>query len=129
MKQVAKRAIQAAVVALAATATLAGVTTPASAITQPSCSGSNDFTKVQMHYESGGSFYRCFANGGTASLREVLGRGSSIPAWVTQISTGNNRVQWYGDGRWQPATPIPKFTVFGWPHNPHGVSADAIRIV
>jgi hypothetical protein len=82
-----------------------------------------------MHYESGKSFDRCFANGGTASLTSDIGQGLAIPAWVTQISTGNNRVQWYGDGKWQPATPIPMFTIFRWPNHPHGVSADAIRIV
>ncbi|MFD2352181.1 hypothetical protein ACFSTC_27275 [Nonomuraea ferruginea] len=28
--------------------------------------------------------------------------------WVTRISTGNNRVQWYGDGRWQLSSADPE---------------------
>ena len=52
--------------------------------------------------------------------------------WLTRIWTGNNRVQWYGDGRWQPDPPvgvINKWTVFSWPNHPGGVSIDVIRIL
>ncbi|WP_410566227.1 hypothetical protein [Amycolatopsis sp. cmx-4-61] len=51
------------------------------------------------------------------------------PVWITELWTGNNRVQWHGDGRWQPETPIAKRTAFTWPNHPGGVKIDQIRIL
>ncbi|KAF2775112.1 secreted oxidoreductase [Streptomyces sp. OM5714] len=79
---------------------------------------------MQVTYHNYGYKYtNCYANAGAAA---DFGMGTN---WVTRISTGNNRVQWYGDGRWQPATPIAKNTVYQWPNHPGGVRIDAIRIL
>lgn len=126
MKQRAKRAVLTALTTFAATAAFTvATTTPAFAINYVNC-GPSDYLTLSGHTYYGGSWWKwtqCFANGGEASIN---GPGSQ---WADRISTGNNRVQWYGDGRWQPATPIGKNTVFTWPNYPGGVSINAIRIV
>ncbi|MFC0430848.1 beta/gamma crystallin domain-containing protein [Kutzneria buriramensis] len=82
-----------------------------------------DYLQLTLHRSGGSEILECFANGGEWDYP------GNQPLWVTRISTGNNRVQWHGDGAWQPATPIGKNTVFTWPHFPGGVRIDAIRIV
>ncbi|MDX3642746.1 hypothetical protein [Streptomyces sp. MB09-02B] len=50
-------------------------------------------------------------------------------SWITRISTGNNRVQWFGDAAWQPANGINKWNVMTWPNHPGGVRASWIKIL
>ncbi|WP_399896482.1 hypothetical protein ACGH7X_41480 [Streptomyces sp. BBFR51] len=116
-----KRAVHAAVATFAMTASLVGVTaTEASAINFVPCGNRTDLLKFEWHGPGVGGV-SCLANGGQISY--------GPNAWVKWISTGNNRVQWLGDGRWQPATPIPKNTLYKWPNHPDGVRMEAIRIV
>lgn len=61
------------------------------------------FVQVTTHQAGHSSRDLCFANAGTISLP-----GNS---WITRVSTGNNRVQWFGDARWQPDAGINKWTV------------------
>ncbi|WP_128377434.1 beta/gamma crystallin domain-containing protein [Streptomyces cavernae] len=123
MKQIAKRAALAATTTLALTASLTAVTeADAFAMNKVDC-GRSDFVQVTWH--DGGVGYSpdlCFANAG-----QVLLPGGH--AWIHRISTGNNRVQWFGDGRWQPADGINKWTVMTFPNNPGGVRAEWIRIL
>ncbi|MCC9706720.1 hypothetical protein E4N62_16445 [Streptomyces sp. MNU76] len=106
---------------LALTASLTALTaTNAFAINEVSC-GRSDFVQVTYHQPGRSDTNVCFANAGTAPLP-----GNS---WITRISTGNNRVQWYGDGRWQPDTPIAKNTVYTFPSHPGGVRMDKFRIL
>lgn len=121
MKHIAKRAALAATTTLALTASLTAVTaTEAFAINTVEC-GRTDFLRVTYHQAGHSAQDLCFANAGTMSLP-----GNS---WITRISTGNNRVQWFGDGSWQPDGGINKWTVFTWPNHPGGVSASWIRIL
>jgi len=110
---------------LVAAAVTAAVVNPgtAAAIDQVPCNN-NEFVRIEIHHSlwPPRETYWCFANGGEVTW-------SSSQWWVTQIWTGNNRVQWFGDGRWQPAQPINKWTVFGWPNHPGGVRINGIRIV
>ncbi|MEU6510887.1 beta/gamma crystallin domain-containing protein [Streptomyces sp. NPDC046942] len=123
MKHVAKRANLAAATTLALAASLTAVTaTDAFAINTVSC-GPSDFLQITVHTtDSGGPYDWCLANAGTWDMT-----GANM--WLHRISTGNNRVQWYGDGKWQPATPIDKYTVYTFPNNPGGVRMDEIRIL
>ncbi|MBH5336171.1 hypothetical protein IHE55_15805 [Streptomyces pactum] len=124
MNRKAKRVLPSVLVTLAAAATLTVATTPqASAIDAVRCV-SDEFVRVTAHL--GGTELDedfCFANAGQRHVGGVQGY------WATRIWTGNNRVQWYGDGRWQPAEPIGKNTVFTWPNHPGGVRIDGIRIL
>ncbi|WP_260328072.1 beta/gamma crystallin domain-containing protein [Streptomyces sp. Ag109_O5-1] len=121
MKQIAKRAALAAMTTLAVTASLTAVTaTDAFATNQVDC-GRSDFVQVTSHQAGHSDTDLCFANAGTISLP-----GNS---WITRISTGDNRVQWFGDAAWQPADGINKWTVMTWPNHPGGVSASWIRIL
>ncbi|MGW2640069.1 beta/gamma crystallin domain-containing protein [Streptomyces sp. NPDC001348] len=122
MKQIAKRAALAATTTLALTASLTAVTaTDAFAIDKVDC-GRSDFVQVTWHIGGGGySPDVCFANAGETGL------GGST--WIDRISTGNNRVQWFGDGVWQPAGGIDKWTVMTFPNHPGGVKATWIRIL
>ncbi|MEU6510888.1 MULTISPECIES: beta/gamma crystallin domain-containing protein [unclassified Streptomyces] len=121
MKHITKRAALAATTTLALTASLAALTaTDASAINQVDC-GRSDFVQVTYHQSGHSDSDLCFANAGTIALP-----GNS---WITRISTGNNRVQWFGDGQWQPADGINTWTVMTWPNNPGGVSASWIKIL
>gem|GEM_PF-1229974 len=108
-----------ALVAAAVTATVVNPGT-AAAIDQVPCS-SDEFVRVRMHFENQKDREYCYANGG-----EEIWNGRW---WVTQIWTGNNRVQWFGDSRWQPSQPINKWTLFRWPNHPGGVRINGIRIV
>ncbi|MEV5646519.1 beta/gamma crystallin domain-containing protein [Streptomyces flaveolus] len=120
-----KRRVRRAVLAgLSSTALLTSLSvgaTSASAIDPVPCGP--EFLKIQIHYDNSAWGWQCFANAGEYGLSPV------IQAWVTRIETGNNRVQWYGDGRWQPAQPIEKWTTYTWPNYSGGVRIDTIKIV
>lgn len=122
MKQIVKRAALAATTTLALTASLTAVTeADAFAMNKVDC-GRSDFVQVTWHDTHGGySPELCFANAGQVLMPD--------DAWIDRISTGNNRVQWFGDGRWQPAGGINKWSVMTWPNNPGGVRADWIKIL
>ena len=121
MKQTVKRAVLAATTTVSVTASLTALTaTSASATNQVDC-GRSDFVQVTSHQAGHGDTDLCFANAGVISLP-----GNS---WITRISTGNNRVQWFGDAAWQPAAGINKWTVMTWPNHPGGVSASWIQIL
>ncbi|MGW2640879.1 beta/gamma crystallin domain-containing protein [Streptomyces sp. NPDC001348] len=121
MKRTVKRAAMAAATTVALTASLTALTaTSASAINQVDC-GPSDFVQVTYHYAGHGDENLCLANAGVFPLP-----GNS---WITRISTGNNRVQWFGNGAWQPAEGINKWTVMTWPNHPGGVSASWVQIL
>jgi hypothetical protein len=123
MRNIAKRAALAATTTLALTASLTAVTaTEAFAINTVPC-GPSEFLRITVHStDSGGPYDWCVANAGTWDMT-----GANM--WLHRISTGNNRVQWYGDGRWQPDTPIAKNTVYTFPSHPGGVRMDKFRIL
>ncbi|WP_049575459.1 beta/gamma crystallin domain-containing protein [Nonomuraea sp. SBT364] len=123
MARIAERTVLAALGAVAMTAALTVATsTPAYAINEVPCAGRDDLVRATIHQTGHRSADYCYANAGEDYY--------AMPHWwVTRISTGNNRVQWYGDGRWQPAQPIPKYTVFTWPNHPGGVRISGIRIL
>lgn len=88
--------------------------------------GIRDYLHITVHATDGGSYDECFANAGVYNIRDYNGSAE----WITYIWTGNNRVQWHGDGRWQPDSgPIDKWTSFNWPNNPGGVRIDQIQIL
>lgn len=126
MKRIAGRAASAALASVALTASLTvAVPQAAYAIDVVQC-GNSEFAKILWHIDylgtrSGSPL--CFANAGEYDLDR---EGTE---WLDKIWTGNNRVQWYGDGKWQPATPIGKRTSFSWPNHPGGVKVDKIRIL
>ncbi|MFD5742207.1 beta/gamma crystallin domain-containing protein [Streptomyces massasporeus] len=121
MRHIARRAALAALTSLAVTASLTAGATNALAINEGTCSRS-DFLQITIHRPGENAQMRCYANAGEADLL-------SANWWVTRISTGNNRVQWYGDGRWQPAQAIDKWTVYTWPNHPGGVRINKVRIL
>ncbi|MEO3892723.1 beta/gamma crystallin domain-containing protein [Nonomuraea sp. B5E05] len=123
MKRITKRAALATLASVAMTASLAvALPTAAYAINEVPCAGRTDLVRATIHASGDSSANYCYANAGTEMYVQDVW-------WVTVISTGNNRVQWYGDGRWQPAQPIPKWTVFTWPNHPGGVRIQGIRIL
>lgn len=124
MTNIAKRTIATAFTSTALAAALVGVaSTSASAINTVPCDQSG-YTKLVLHYTGDTfAFDRCFANGGEMTVND----GNIM--WITQISTGNNRVQWFGDGRWQPDQPIPQWATYTWPNHTGGVQIEKIRIV
>lgn len=93
-------------------------------INQVPCS-SNSYLHVWFHQENASprQYEWCFANGGTVPIYCPGG------CWLDALSTGNNLVQWYGDGRWQPQPPIGKNTYYYFPNHPGGVSFEKIAIV
>lgn len=120
IKTIARKTIFASLISATMAAALVGAgTSSASAIDPVSCD-SKDYLQVQYH-DFLGNRTACFANGG-AYIFDAEG-------WATKIYTGNNNVQWFGDGRWQPDTPIGKWTTITWPNNPGGVRIDGVRIV
>jgi hypothetical protein len=88
--------------------------------------GNSQFLEVYWHAENNAprSNETCLANGGTWEFQCTPG-----PCWLDEISTGNNRVQYFGDDTWNPASPIGKNTVYTFPHFPGGVEFDAVKIV
>lgn len=124
MNRRAKQMVLSALTTIMAAASLTVATAPqASAINAVPC-GRGELVEVVLHFGSSEQYSSCYANAGAELIRDDFA-GS---AWVTRISTGNNRVQWYGDGKWQPSTPIDKWTTFTWPNHPGGVHIDAIGI-
>ncbi|CAM5394909.1 beta/gamma crystallin domain-containing protein [Streptomyces fumanus] len=120
MKRIARRAVLAGLSSAALLTSLSLGATNAAAINEVPCG--SEFLKLQLHYSGGGWFDRCYANAGQVTL------DTSGSLWVTKIETGNNMMQWYGDGRWQPAVPIAKWTTYTWPSFPDGVKIERINI-
>lgn len=118
------------VIALATVGMVAGTMSgSASAINTVPC-GNSEFASVDFHLGNditGNKYITCFANAGTAHFRSDP--GAPYTYWADKIWTGNNRVQWYGDGRWQPDQPIGKYTAMSWPNHPGGVRIEALRIL
>ncbi|WP_030542201.1 beta/gamma crystallin domain-containing protein [Streptomyces albus] len=111
--------------AMAAASLTVATPTQASAINLVDCNGRSDLLKVSWHYIFGGGWnahHVCFANAGEHDF-DVPGT-----EWLDNLSTGNNVVQWYGDGRWQPGTPIGKWTYYDFP-TVGSVKLDKIRIL
>ncbi|MGV9943561.1 beta/gamma crystallin domain-containing protein [Streptomyces sp. NPDC003401] len=126
MRRIIRQAAKAALAAAVAGSSLMVAPQSASAIDSVECYNISEYLHVYWHSYSGGSwsaYHTCYANAGERSFERP---GSQ---WVDQIQTGNNRVQWYGDGRWQPDTPIDKWTTFTWPNYPGGVRIEKIRIL
>jgi hypothetical protein len=123
MRRLAKRAVLAILMSVGVTTLLTVVTpTAAYAINTVECDDRYDLVHIHIHEGGHQPVEMCYANAGEAPF--------GYPnMWITRIWTGNNRVQWYGDGRWQPAQPIGKFTEFTWPNHPGGVNFGGIRIV
>lgn len=116
------------VVAMATVGLMAGTTVSASAIDTVSCNDNPDYAKVYWHYAidfNHVEHYTCFANAGQFMFFDPNGNGF----WADEIWSGNNRVQWFGDGQWQPAQPIDKYTAMYWPNYPGGVSIQYFRIL
>jgi hypothetical protein len=114
-----------AVAAAAAAALAVGLpATQASAIDKVDCNYRTDFTQITGHGKVGTPEQTwCFANAGATTWSGGYGIN-----WLTSIQTGNNVVQWHGDGRWQPDAPIDKWTTYIFPNHPGGVSVDGIFI-
>lgn len=116
-------------VALATVGVIAGTNCgTASAIDTVPC-GNSEFTSLDFHLSPdpiGNKYIVCFANAGTVTLFDPA---AARAFWADKIWTGNNRVQWFGDGRWQPEQPIGKYTAMYWPNYPGGVRIEAIRIL
>jgi hypothetical protein len=124
MNQNVKRAVLSALTLATVSLPLA-TASPASAINRVPC-GPRDYLKVTFHQRlSTKRYVWCYANAGETYVRFGLRQ----ELWVDKISTGNNRVQWYGDGRWQPNRPINKWTIFSWPNHPGGVRLQWLRIL
>lgn len=118
MAKVARR-----LAALIAAVVTAGVLNPgtAAAITDVPCF-SRDLVILKMHYSGDSdSKYYCYINKGEVRWGDGW--------WVDSIWTGDNIVQWHGDGRWQPAKPLGKWTTMRWPNHPGGVRMDGLRIL
>jgi len=131
MNRIAKKAIVSALAAGAMSVSLLGFTaTSASAANSVSCD-SPDYVHVSGHRSLGalnqGEFENCYANGGEVSTENVLNPAQNT--WVSQISTGNNHVVYFADGKWQPDEPIAPHTTYTWPNNPDGVHIEKIAIV
>ncbi|AZM61680.1 MULTISPECIES: hypothetical protein [unclassified Streptomyces] len=121
MKASARRAVLAGLVSATMVTSLSVGATSASAIGRVSCT-SDEFLKITVHFGDNdieGSDW-CYANKGWTGLPQNL--------WITKIWTGKNVVQWRGDGRWQPQTPIGKNRPYTWPNHWGGVRIDAIKI-
>lgn len=109
--------------AMFAPAGYASAATAAPSINSVPCD-SGDFVHVWWH-TSFGPGETCFANAGETAICPMPGD----TCWLDAISTGNNTVQFEGDGNWQPAAPIGKYTYYNFPNHPGGVNATEIRIL
>lgn len=125
MNRRVKRTALSALTALAAAVSLTVATAPqASAINMVDCGLREDYLKIYAHDMVGGNNREwCYANAGTTTWT-----GGYLPAWLVHLSSGNNVVQWHGDGRWQPDAPIGKWTLYTFPNHPGGVRIDGLRI-
>lgn len=133
MKRNAKRVVLAALLPIAmATSIICVASNGASAITTKPCDANapSEFTRIETHYTELGVTYQnldsCYANGGEMMFPD---EGYGGVYWVTKIWTGNNRVQWHGDGRWQPDGGIPPNTTMTWSNHPGGVEIDGLKIM
>ena len=118
MKRSARRAVLAGLASAAVMTSLTVGATSASAIGSVNCGP--EFLKVSWRgvlIPVEGT--NCYANAGEMSF--------SVAVRITKIVTGNNRVQWYANGRWQPEPAIGKWTPFTAPGS--GVYAERIRIL
>ncbi len=91
------------------------------------CAGRDDFVNITVHPINDSSYEECYANAGEHGVYSKWGNGGRM--WLEKFWTGNNRVQWYGDGRWQPENPVDKWVLFSFPNNPGGVKIERIRIL
>ncbi|MER5434889.1 beta/gamma crystallin domain-containing protein [Streptomyces sp. NPDC002588] len=125
MNRRAKQVVLSALTTFVAAASLTVATAPqASAINEVPCNRP-DFTEVRGTSDfPWATWSACYANAGEAGVNPGAGDD-----YAHSISTGNNRVQWHGDGRWQPNAPIAKWVTFTWPNHPGGVRIDKIRIL
>ncbi|MBB5958439.1 hypothetical protein FHS29_005047 [Saccharothrix tamanrassetensis] len=114
-----RKLASAALAAIAVTVAVPGGS--AWAINDVPCNN-DGYLRVTLHVYGQPDQDSCYANAGF--YNPGLGR-----FWITRIWTGNNRVQWYGDGRWQPEHPIDRWTSFTWPNHPGGVRMEGIRIM
>ena len=120
MKRSARSAVLAGLVSATMMTSLTVGATSASAIDRVACT-SDEFVKLTVHFGgSSDSADWCYANAGWTGLPQNL--------WITRIWTGKNVVQYRGDGRWQPQTPIDRGRPYTWPNHPGGVRIDAIKI-
>jgi hypothetical protein len=82
---------------------------------------------LQVWYHEGNDVPRgetiCFANAGT----ETFDCGP-VGCWLDAFSTGANVVQYEADGRWQPDTPVGRYTYFTFPNHPGGVNLQGMKI-
>ncbi|NSL42740.1 beta/gamma crystallin domain-containing protein [Streptomyces sp. 8P21H-1] len=124
-RRVKQLALSALTSIVAATSLTVATAPQASAIDEVTCGVRQDLALVYGHRLSDGSTDDswCWANAG-----EVRWSGAYMLGWAEQISTGNNVVQWHGDGRWQPGTPIGKWTIYTWPNHSGGVRIDGLKI-
>lgn len=133
MERVTRKIVSPVMTAAMIAALVVGAAPRASAMDVVPCDNS-EFVKIDWHASypaETGNVEECYANGG-----EIYRWGdpndnswSAGKDWVTSIWTGNNRVQWYGDGRWQPDGGINPWTSFGWSNHPGGVEIKGLRII
>jgi hypothetical protein len=125
MERIVKKAVLAAVTAVAMAASLSAVTTTnASAIEQIDC-GPRGLLALDLHDSFMGvsSRYRteCFANAGSHDIKPL---SDVQDVWLSKITTGDNRARYFGDGGW--SDPIDKWTTYTWPN---AVDISAIEIL
>ncbi|MDX2680420.1 beta/gamma crystallin domain-containing protein [Streptomyces sp. NY05-11A] len=127
MNRRTKQVVLSALTTVMAAASLTiGTASQASAINEVPCTRP-DFTHLYGHSDLEPSFPQwevCYANAGEQGVNPKNGTD-----WLEQINAGNNRVQWYGDGRWQPNAPIEKWVHFTFPNHPGGVRIDKVKIL
>ncbi|WP_308114155.1 beta/gamma crystallin domain-containing protein [Streptomyces brasiliscabiei] len=111
--------------AMAAASLTIGTASQASAINEVPCTRP-DFAYLYGHSDLEPNFPTwdvCYANAGETGVNPKNGTD-----WLQRIVTGNNRVQWYGDGRWQPNAAIEKWVTFTFPNHPGGVRIEKVKI-
>lgn len=107
-KSIKKALMTAAATATMATAFIGFSSVSASAMDVVPCPGTthSEFVEVTAHIQGddGNVGHPCYANGGEYDYP------AGVNWVVTDIWTGNNRVQYFADGRWQPDQPFDKNT-------------------
>lgn len=111
----------------------------ASTIHAAPCDGRSDFLKIRLHFTPEFSLGKanpdqdwCLADAGTFPINDnPIIKATGGTYWVTQISSGNNRVQFKADGRWQPdnADFIAPNTIYEFPNHPGGARIGEVRIL
>ncbi|MBZ3901873.1 hypothetical protein [Streptomyces griseiscabiei] len=126
MNRRTKRVVLAALTTVLAAASLTvGTASQASAINEVPCTRP-DFTTLWGTTDSldpNPDWKVCYANAGETEVNPASGKD-----YLQAFNTGNNRVQWHGDGRWQPNAPVEKWTRFEFPNHPGGVHIDKLKI-